>query len=270
MPREIVFSEVEQQAIIDLYESGSSCEQIARRVGACSASLISNKLRKWGIRIRSNSEAQRKYTRNDFAFYDETPESLYWAGFLLADGNVYKRAQASPLVQMNLKDREHLEKFARFIECDLPIVPVRHHGYDLFYFGVKSEQMASDLERYGVVPRKSLVAQIPQWNTTALYSRDFWRGYCDGNCSLFYECDGKEHFTLTCGSDSLLIQFNEFLEYRGLHRMTAYRRLPYETRFCDTTGIRTRRLATLLYANAPYECRLDRKYAVAEQMMIYD
>jgi hypothetical protein len=46
---------------------------------------------------------------------DETPESFYWLGFIIADGSFYKDRFELTLSE---KDVEHLKKFASFINFD--------------------------------------------------------------------------------------------------------------------------------------------------------
>ena len=46
---------------------------------------------------------------------EETPESYYWMGFLMADGHFTKKRIT---VGLSIKDVEHIKKFAKFISAD--------------------------------------------------------------------------------------------------------------------------------------------------------
>jgi hypothetical protein len=46
---------------------------------------------------------------------EDTPEVYYWVGFLLADGSLRKNGRFQ--LSVAIKDKQHLEKFAKFIDC---------------------------------------------------------------------------------------------------------------------------------------------------------
>jgi len=48
---------------------------------------------------------------------EDTPESLYWCGFLSADGTVQNNDKRISLT-LSEKDEEHLLRYKKFIECD--------------------------------------------------------------------------------------------------------------------------------------------------------
>lgn len=78
--------------------------------------------RSWeSIKLKSNSLLlNRSYdfareSNLDILMRDET-ESFYWIGFILADGHISNRNRIS--LELSIKDIDHLEKFAKYIECD--------------------------------------------------------------------------------------------------------------------------------------------------------
>ena len=89
-------------------------------------------------------------------------EKAYFLGLLIADGNVFKDAtgrQASISITLDLKDEYMLLKFKEVLNANTNI------GYDgrgCGQIAVRSNLMAMDLEKYGVIPRKSLFTYLPQ------------------------------------------------------------------------------------------------------------
>jgi hypothetical protein len=83
--------------------------ELTRILGFKSRTSIINRIKKLNIPRKS----QRKGNLN--RFLEDTPESYYWMGFILADGHFTKSNQL--VVVSAEKDRLHLEKLANFLEC---------------------------------------------------------------------------------------------------------------------------------------------------------
>lgn len=119
-----------------------------------------------------NARSGWGYTVNDAAFDVPSLEAAYWLGFLLADGCV----TGCNVVEITVCERDaaHIEKLRRFLDSNHRITQDRACVRLRF----SSPHMLGTLERHGVIRAKSLVAQPSQeW----LGSRDYWRGYVDGN-----------------------------------------------------------------------------------------
>lgn len=72
-----------------------------------------------GITLRNSSEYNRVYSHNEHVFDNiDTPEKAYWLGFLVGDGNV---SGTTIQVALSSKDKEHLEKFKKFLGSTHPI-----------------------------------------------------------------------------------------------------------------------------------------------------
>jgi hypothetical protein len=97
-------------------------------------------------------------------FFQEinSEENAYFLGLLIADGNIFKDntgRQASISITLNLEDEYMLQKFKEVLRADTSI------GYDNRGCGqiaVRSDIMAEDLAKYGVVPRKSYHTYLPE------------------------------------------------------------------------------------------------------------
>lgn len=115
----------------------------------------------------------------------------YWAGFIAADGNVYKRKagnrQAIIKIALKSEDDKHLEKFAQAIAHNKKI----YHGsiktlgreYSYSSIAVSSNIMAKDLEsNFNITERKSLTLKPPT-HLSEENAIAFIAGYIDGDGS---------------------------------------------------------------------------------------
>jgi hypothetical protein len=73
----------------------------------------------WVARVFKNKPTGRPHLPiNDSAFDVITPEAEYWVGVLCADGCIQHRPNRQASIDLRMKDREHVEKFAAFIGVD--------------------------------------------------------------------------------------------------------------------------------------------------------
>ncbi len=214
---------------------------------------------------------------NDAAFDVLTPESLYWIGFLFADGNVHQdvikgprksRATAgSPALNVGLSvvDRGHLEKLRTFLGSTHKISdhpahdsaptskggPIVNTGPSV-YLSVRSKQLCAALRSYGIVSKGD---RVPVSEVAA--SRDFWRGMVDGDGSLgTYTSGGYTYVRVRlAGQIALLGTFSRFLVDQRLARLNVSKEEHIWT--IGTTGAPATAIIKFLYENA---CEsLDRK-----------
>lgn len=76
------------------------------------------------INIRASFLGLRKihneYCKSNISILlDETHQSYYWVGFILADGSFSGPNQTRLKISLAIKDIEHLNKFAKYIKCDI-------------------------------------------------------------------------------------------------------------------------------------------------------
>lgn len=117
------------------------------------------------------------------SFETVTPESLYWAGFIAADGCVSKN---NLTIALKTSDVGHLEKFSNWMMSDAKI------GYNSKTNSnkmcISSKTIVKDLINYGITERKSFTYSPPEFCRD---SPDFWRGMIDGDGSIFIRDVGK-------------------------------------------------------------------------------
>jgi transposase-like protein len=257
--------EVEAQ-IIQLYDGEcKSAPQIGKQLGVGSTTVYRIRKRS-GLRSRALQVAQRKNTLDHSCFSVLTEQSLYWAGYLMADGCVHKN---QIVLGAKKADAEHLQRFLTFAWSNAAITPSMRNGYPQLQVRVYSDKIASDLAKLGVVPRKSLTAKAPKRIAARL---EFWRGVFDGDGSLGIYADRRKspprraaRLNLV-GSQFLLEQFRTFLARNGMKsKATVRSKKPHNHFTFDLEGCAAVHAVRLLYTDN--SLHLPRKYAMAQKIL---
>lgn len=252
----------EKREISRRYLDGETSGTLARVFG-CSDVSILNALKSTGTPRRDPSRARMIYPVWHEAFASVTPKMAYWTGFLMADGCVLDESKIC--LALAEKDKEHVAKFRSFLKTESrPIYDVPQNGSCALK--IHSRQIVSDLARYGVVPRKSLIA-------SACGGIDrhpaFWLGVMDGDGTI----DTKRRTVKMVGTDNLMRQFSAFLAtanvrgYRGGNKAPAVHRVGRRQTLHEVviTGQRAANFLRLVYASSPMW--LDRKKARADAVI---
>jgi hypothetical protein len=124
----------------------------------------------------------RRYTLNEAAFdVMDTSAHWYWLGFLLGDGSVLVRRDATEhrlSVTLWQRDRSHLERLSTFLSYDGPLHETRAGRYvDL---AITSKHLCRRVIELGVVPRKSFGGH-PMPEVPNRFCHAFMRGHFDAN-----------------------------------------------------------------------------------------
>lgn len=148
--------------------------------------------------------------KEDFFHYIDSEEKAYFIGLLISDGNVFKEKtrQASISITLDLKDEYMLKKFKEVINTNTNI------GYDgrgCGQIAIRSDIMAKDLEKYGIVPRKSLITYLPT-NIEDKWMPHLIRGILDGDGHIAAHQKGKRfmHKISFCGSHKLMEDLSNY------------------------------------------------------------
>ncbi|MFQ5956403.1 MAG: helix-turn-helix domain-containing protein [Candidatus Brocadiales bacterium] len=278
-----IITEEQKNEMVRLYQEGLSLATIALRFPVRRESIW-NVLKRKGVKTRPRIEAVNKalttYT-HDATFFDliDTEEKAYWLGFIMADGNVFHKDGTDYYtfnVGVKESDRDHLKKLKASLNSSHPIVLDKR---TLFRFKINNKTLCKALIRQGVVPRKSSKELTPPQMPKELL-RHFWRGYFDGDGSLYITLHGPKQksgskykqwgFNLL-GSRTLLESFVEWAWSQGL----LSRRLPlHRIRNSKTFETKSRRDADIcnvmkaLYKDATVY--LDRKMDKYRQLTSID
>lgn len=136
------------------------------------------------------SKEKYHYNRNFFKEIS-TEEQAYWCGFIMADGcvsSISKINSCELSIKLQAGDAEHLRKFNKALNGNIPVAFTDHFCeianppriLRIAQIRLYSEAIFHDLEKYGVIPNKSLIKQFPQ-NISNKLMRHYIRGYFDGN-----------------------------------------------------------------------------------------
>lgn len=96
-----------------LWDKGRKTDEILESLGNRSWEAIRRKA--YEIGLECDGKINKRANRVD-KLLDMSPESLYWIGFILGDGHLSK--QGYICLAIHNKDRDHLIKFADYIEID--------------------------------------------------------------------------------------------------------------------------------------------------------
>lgn len=199
--------------------------------------------------LRDKSEAFRLSKSgkiNNNAFEKLTEESLYWIGFLYADGYISNKDYSIQLALKN-EDENHLQKFLDFLQSNSRIT--NYNKGKAKRVRIYSKQIQNRLKYFGFDNNKSFTA-IP--HEELKNSRDFWRGVIDGDGSLSNQRDYiKIHL---CGTFNTIVEFLKFLS-KDFKPWKANGKELYQTSFISNDA---KQIADLLYKDS--KIYLERKY----------
>ena len=189
-------------------------------------------------------------TREDFFGEVASPEQAYWLGFLAADAGVHGTKVAFCLQG---RDRPHLDLFRQAVGSRHRIGDGRKDG--CVTLAIRSPQMAGDLARWGVTPRKTGREVCPALSAELL--SHFWRGYFDGDgCIGVGRRKGCKvpqwSLSITSASELLIDQFRDWVagQLPGTTGSKAKRRGTGCWAVVYGGNRQSRRLARLLYKDA--------------------
>lgn len=219
-----------REGLVKLYLDEKKSLGDIGRIYNVSRTAIYKKLSKYGIKQRSKSEArieaqkqgklpQKFFDINENFFAAWSPEMAYVLGLIITDGCISKGGGIS----LCINDRELLERVKCVLGSKHKIIPSkRQKGLYSFYFA--REKLVKDLERFGVVPRKSLIVKFPK--VPQEYLPDFIRGVFDGDGSVFFDKRRSRsplRANFVSGSKDFIEGLQEALEYLGMPKRTIYK-----------------------------------------------
>jgi hypothetical protein len=210
--RKIVFSELEEKNICDMYLSGVSSVKIGQ-IFNCDHKTITRVLERNGV--DRTGVGLRKYQLNEYYFDNiDTPNKAYILGFFYADGSNNEDKQT---ISMSLQedDKYILEAIRKEINSEKPLEFLdysnKHDGgynyknqYRLLMF---SKHMSQALHDKGMPQNKSLILKWPTFLRDDLYSH-FLRGYIDGDGHI----SSRSNFVGLVSTEDFCIGAKEYLE----------------------------------------------------------
>lgn len=263
------------------YLAGASSVQLAARYEIC-PSAVRSALKRNGIERRKGRDSRRNVCKIDDNFFRTIDSHLkaQILGFIFADGCVAQRTKRGRILQIILhqKDAIYLESIRTSLNSERPLVYASYLGKDgttrhTVRFATTSPTIVSDLERYGVVPRKSLVIGFPTEDMVpSEFLGSFILGVFEGDGSISLPKPGKRKHRCADISVAATVSFNtrlaEILSERGIK---SYTHIPPNMvgknfsvlRIGTVSGVR--KFYDLVYANATL--RMDRKRKLFEEFL---
>lgn len=258
-----------EEKLIDLYVTNKrSLEDIGKIYGV-SRVAVYKKLKKYGIKQRSKSEArleaqkqgklpQEFFDINESFFSTWSPDMAYVLGLIITDGCVSRTGTVS----LRINDRELLEKVKKVMRAEHNITASRHQK-NLYIFHFARENMVRRLGALGIMPKKSLVVKFPE--IPQEYLPDFIRGIFDGDGSVMLNKISKYCPLIAkfySGSKEFIEGMESKLQELGMPKRIIYcqkaRKNPYHSivyghKDCE-------RLFRIMYGNTSEGLFLERKY----------
>ncbi len=222
MARKTITEELKNE-IIDYYlDYPKTISSVAEKFGLSNPTIIKilKDVPKHRKAVIKNPELREDY----FGVIDEERKA-YFLGLIVSDGNVFvddkhpeKRRQASISITLDLADEYLLEIFKNEVKTNTVIAK---DGRGCGQIALRSDKMASDLEKHGVTTRKSFNTRMPE-NIPTEFLRHFVRGVFDGDGSILAKKHGTRfiHSLSFCGTHRLMSDIAEKLSDLGLLSFT--------------------------------------------------
>lgn len=159
--------------------------------------------------------------RESFFSTIDSEEKAYFLGLIIADGNIYDPTESSHKgskwvsITLDDDDKYMLERFKSAVQCSSKVAS---DGRGSSYVAIRSNIMANDLKKYGVVPRKSFITRFP-FEVDPIFYRHIMRGIIDGDGSVqayshYTEKDNRNRFRhkiACCGTHKLMEEMIEVI-----------------------------------------------------------
>lgn len=193
-------TEEQKSKVKELYLQGSSQSNIEKTL-QMTRKTIRTILKVEGIDRDKSSQWRLRYKSSlkENVFDDLNPESLYWIGFLYADGHVRKSKEFSIELGIHSDDIDHMKKYKQFLGCNKDLKFPKNKN--ICKLKIHSKVMHSRLKDLGFSHTKSLIAKP---HILLKNSRDFWRGCIDGDGGVY---DYEYHQVFLCGTLETIFDF---------------------------------------------------------------
>lgn len=233
------FSEKQYKNATNDYIKGMSMEELVEKHGISFVSICKY-MRQNGIDYYSGHGRKHHFNQDYFQELN-SPEKVYWFGYLYADGsinkvNTYDVVPVRLRLNCSKKDRYLIEKFLEALECDTEITDYIPKGTyaqnEMSKVAINSKKLCDDLTKNGFrLLKKDSTGDVFN-HIDKKFHRDFIRGYFDGDGSI---TTSQMFFTV---EESLGIKIQEILMQNCQLNKTSLRK--YEDKGYDS-------LVTLTY-----------------------
>ena len=173
-----------EKSILERYLKGETTTSIGLSDGRSGETIRQIVMRNGG-NIRCKSERSRRYSVNESCFDSFNADSMYYAGLLMADGNITKDGSMVQ-IEIHHKDRELVDGFVCFSQYTGPVKERwRTHKSGnkskMVTVRITSRLLVKALEKFGVIRSKARRSSIPNEISNHKFSVFFFRGLMDGD-----------------------------------------------------------------------------------------
>jgi hypothetical protein len=203
------YSEEKEQYIIEQYLKGRTQKDIGIEFNTSNTSIRRVLLRN-NITILGNDQIQTIVKHNPFINLSDD-ETLYWLGYLIADGNIsLKRNRIN--ISTN-KDPDHLKKYIAFLNSPVKLTSYFNKKYGCYEYSVNfaNKEVKNYLISLGITPNKSLNVKLSFDISYALL-----RGLIDGDGYIRKYTETYSTIELASASIDLITQIKDFLLKDGI------------------------------------------------------
>ena len=163
------------EEIMSLYESGVSSTELSLKYGISRTTMPKIYKRKYGIDSMLPNQGNIRYFQNL-----DTKLKAYFLGFITADGCLTNGNRL--IINIQEDDRIILDTLREEIGCENPIYNTpKKIGKNQVTFALNNDLLYSDLESYGLGPKKSLTMTNIIVNIPIELRPSFILGYLDGD-----------------------------------------------------------------------------------------
>ena len=204
------YSEDKVKYIIQEYKKGRTQKDIANELGTYNTTIRRILLRN-NIKVLGNDKLQTVVKHNPFLDLEDD-ETLYWLGYLIADGNVSKERN-----RINIstnKDPDHLKRYISFLKSPVKLLKYKNKRFNCWEYSVNfaNKEVKEYLISLGITPKKSLDLCI---NFPVSYS--LLRGVIDGDGYIRKYSENYSTIEVGCGSFTFVNQMKDFLDKENIY-----------------------------------------------------
>lgn len=198
------------ESINELYVKGYGVCKIGETLNISRFKVLSILKKNGIITKRITRPYKNLYNIKFFSEYNE--KSAYWAGFILADGNIHSKRKFLQIA-LSDKDKEHLVKFSNDIEFTGGLYYYEKTNSSKIV--VNGEWFHSDLNKnYGIESKKTFTSKFPE--IPNVFIKHFIRGIFDGDGSITKISKYNYAVSITNNFDILNFISKHFYEILGI------------------------------------------------------
>lgn len=203
------FSEEKELEIVEAYLEGMNTNEIAKEQGTYNTSIRRVLLRR-GITLRTNSEAHRVVSLQDFTSREGSEDFDYFLGLLATDGCITGNRV---VLDFSEENKELLHYWNEFLgnKCNITCSIHKVFKVPQYRIAFRNQEICNYLGSFGIVPNKTLSLQLKYINWDVL------RGIIDGDGCISWSNNGTTvRVSITSGCREFLEQIQAFYEKYGI------------------------------------------------------